>query len=56
MYALTCSILCLFHFFPCLFIVDVDGSAVTPTQTKVSRSDGISNLRVLLTCFSSSFC
>ena len=31
--------LCLFHFFPCLFIVDLDGSAVTPTQTKVSRND-----------------
>ena len=45
-----------FHLFPCFFIVDPDRSAVTPTQTKVSRSDMISDLRVLLTCFSSSFC
>ena len=56
MYALTHSIIYLFHLFPCFFVVDPDGSAVTPTQTKVSRSDMISDLRVLLTCFSSSFC
>ena len=55
MYALTRSIIYLFHLFPCLFIVDPDRSAVILTQTKVSRSDMISDLRVLLTSFSDSF-